>query len=820
MPTLRRSTSLAAAMAMLALGCRSDGATGGANAPAQFGFRADVSAPVGATLLIRALYLRRSGDGASPRDTVEINRTTIVVQPGTTRLALDLDLAACLADANRVVPGPTCAVVGEVTLFAGTTVIDRALLAPTAVGPGAVVIAAGTVVLGNVRTVAVTPPTAVLRVGGTTTLVATARDASGNPITDRAVIWTSDNPAVAAVNGSGVVTGVSAGTARITATVGGQSGQSTLTVVPAVASVAITPNPASVSYGAAITLTVTAKDAAGNVLSLAGRTVSWSSSNTQVATITQAGVATGVSPGTSTITASVDGVSNTDTLTVLGATIVANPTSLDFIGEAGGDPPSGQRINITNGALNPLDGLALTVTYGAGQPTGWLTATLNGTTAPTTIDAGVSLTGLPLGDFTATIRVTSPRAGNSPLDIPVQFHVRVVFADIQAGGDHTCGLSEFGEIYCWGLNDRGQLGTGTNTPSSVPVRVNDGSLFLYLAVGASHTCGFAATGSPVGALRCWGANGSGQLGDGTLVDRNTPVVVTGGIGFNPAFRDNLAAGGLHTCAADAAARLWCWGDNSRNQLGIGPFSTTGTKITVPTATDLMGGSSLALGSMHSCARDANIRAICWGDNSQGQVGSNVGTMSSGTTFNLVIVGALVRDVGTGPSANHSCFVRSTDLISCWGANAGGQLGDGTRISRFTAAVVGTRLYVGRYDAFGASHTCAILRIASGPSIDCWGSNSNGQLGVAGGDQLTPSTIPAFRAFLLTAGDNHSCGYMEDNNVYCWGKNSVGQLGDGTTTDRFTPTLVKFTLPGSLFYRGTRLAPVSTRHQMVPLPRRP
>ncbi len=821
---LRRSVIAVAAAGAFLSACRSDTAVGANDsAPGRLGFHADVQAPAGATLLVRAFYVRRSTGGTSSSDTVEMARATITVQPGSTPLVLDLDLRGCLADAQRTTESRLCPVQAEITLFSGTAVVDRAILPPTLVGPGQVVEAAGTVVLGNVASVDVLPLTNVVRIGQQVTFTATARDAQGNVVPNRTFVWSSDNTPVAAIPNSaaGVVTGVSAGTAHIIATTGSRSGQATLTVIPVVASVAITPNPARVLVGQNVTLTVTAKDAAGIVLSLANRTVIWTSGSTNVATITQAGVATGVASGTSLITASVDGVSNTDLLTVFPALIVANPTSLDFTGEVGGDTPGSVPISITNGGQNPLDGLAMTVTYGAGEPSGWLNATLRATTAPTTIDVNPNTVSLPLGDYTATLHVTSARAVNSPLDIPVRYHVRVVLNDIQAGGDHTCGLSEFGDIFCWGMNDRGQLGTGTNTASNIPVQVTGGFFFQYLAVGASHTCGFSPGASSPGVVRCWGANGSGQLGDGTLVDRNAPVLVVGGVVFTPGFHDGLRAGGLHTCATDGTTRLWCWGDNSRNQLGIGPFAVTGTKITVPTATDLIGGSTLALGSLHSCSLDANVRAICWGDNTFGQLGSNVGALSNGSTFNLVIGGGGVRDVGTGPSANHGCFVRAgSGFISCWGANAGGQLGDGTRISRFTPAVAGASSYFGRNNAFGAAHTCAIQ---SGNVltnvIDCWGSNSNGQLGVPGGDQLAPNSIPNFRAFLLAAGDSHSCGLRDDNLMYCWGKNNAGQLGDGTTTDRFTPTPVKFTLPISFPDKGARLAP-EPRQQRQTKPRRP
>jgi uncharacterized protein YjdB len=169
-----------------------------------------------------------------------------------------------------------------------------------------------------VASVGVTPPTAELIVGGTQQLTATPRDAAGNPLTGRTVTWQSSNPGVATVDANGLVTAVAPGTATIRATSEGQTGTATVTVrtppPPPVATVTVTPDQATIEEGDTVRLRATARDAAGNVLT--GRTVTWTSSNTNVATVDASGLVTGVRKGRATITATVDGVSGTSRVEV------------------------------------------------------------------------------------------------------------------------------------------------------------------------------------------------------------------------------------------------------------------------------------------------------------------------------------------------------------------------------------------------------------------------------------------------------------------------------------------------------------------------
>ena len=206
----------------------------------------------------------------------------------------------------------------------------------TAVAPGTATITATsegktgtstiTVTAAPVASVTVAPSTASIVVAATQQLTATLKDGSGNTLTGRTVTWSSDAAGVASVDTNGLVTGVAAGTATITATSSGVTGTATITVTVApVNSVTVTPSTATKQIAETQQFTAELKDASNNVLT--GRTVTWSSSNTGVATIDAGtGLATAVAAGTTTITATSEGVSGTATLTVSSGVAVASVT--------------------------------------------------------------------------------------------------------------------------------------------------------------------------------------------------------------------------------------------------------------------------------------------------------------------------------------------------------------------------------------------------------------------------------------------------------------------------------------------------------------
>jgi len=186
-------------------------------------------------------------------------------------------------------------------------------------------------------------------------------------------------------------------------------------------------------------------------------------------------------------------------------------------------------------------------------------------------------------------------------------------ASIEAGVNHTCAVVS-GAAKCWGNNDGGQLGDGSTSPSTTPVSVVGlESDVASVSAGAAHTCAVVS-----GAVKCWGANPAGQLGNGSTstTPSVTPVNVVGlesGVA-------SVSAGNAYTCAVTSGGAAKCWGSNNTGKLG------DGSTVNKATPVDVSGlGSSVAsvsAGLAHTCAVMTSGAAKCWGLNGSGQLGDN------------------------------------------------------------------------------------------------------------------------------------------------------------------------------------------------------
>lgn len=339
--------------------------------------------------------------------------------------------------------------------------------------------------------------------------------------------------------------------------------------------------------------------------------------------------------------------------------------------------------------------------------------------------------------------------------------------DIAAGGAHTCAVTTAGAVKCWGWNNVGQLGDGTTTNRAVPTDVVGlSSGVVAVAAGDMHTCALTASGG----LKCWGWNSWEQLGDGTSTDRHTPVDVTG-LGSGVAY---VEAGWRGTCAVTTSGGLKCWGDGYGNT----PVDVSGLGSGVE---------SVTLGNLHACALMASGVVKCWGSNSEGQLGDGTTTDHAAPLDVLGLgAGALAVDAGS----SHTCAVATGGALWCWGANNVGQLGNGSTIGRHDPGAVcddaacSSPLYGVIDVTAGRAHTCALL--ADG-DLRCWGCNGYGRLGDG-----TDTNRPTPTDVLLTAVTGvsttyaHSCALLMDGEPRCWGWNQEGQIGDGTTVDRHSP----------------------------------
>jgi serine/threonine protein kinase/alpha-tubulin suppressor-like RCC1 family protein len=240
-----------------------------------------------------------------------------------------------------------------------------------------------------------------------------------------------------------------------------------------------------------------------------------------------------------------------------------------------------------------------------------------------------------------------------------------VFWAIAAGDAHTCALDAYGVPWCWGSNARGQLGDPAVSESAVPIMAGGGSIrFASIAAGASFTCALSAAGR----ASCWGANGTGQLGDGSSFDRTSPVSVVSGT-FT-----SIAAGNSHTCALTADGDAYCWGRNTYGQLGDGGNLDRNTPVRVRGSARF---TSITAGSNHTCAVAVDGTAYCWGQNTYGQLG--IGSAADASQPTTVADGHVFASVDA--FATHTCGLTVSGEAFCWGNNSENQLGDGTQTHR-------------------------------------------------------------------------------------------------------------------------------------------
>lgn len=362
----------------------------------------------------------------------------------------------------------------------------------------------------------------------------------------------------------------------------------------------------------------------------------------------------------------------------------------------------------------------------------------------------------------------------------------VPLSQVAGGGSwHTCALTSDGTAYCWGRNDSGQLGVSGGDKSK-PVLVNTDVRFVQLTLGNRHTCGLTSQGTAY----CWGGNWEGQLGDGVTKrfgrpGSKEPMAVSGGLTFS-----SLTTGYAFTCGVTAGG-VYCWGENSRGQLGTGDTSNR----LVPT---LIAGGGL-LNSVeafwsHACGLTSAGAAYCWGRNHRGQLGIGVIDILPSTTPTAVSGGLTFSEMSLGN--RFTCALTTDGTAYCWGQNNHGELGTTATTEVCSSSGLpcsSTPLVVSGGVQFeeisaGDGDVCGLT--ISGTAY-CWGRNHVGQLGDGSlVDRSVPAPVAGQLAFARVGlGGFHSCGSTVGGITYCWGSNKFAQVGDGTKVDRSTPTQV-------------------------------
>lgn len=338
---------------------------------------------------------------------------------------------------------------------------------------------------------------------------------------------------------------------------------------------------------------------------------------------------------------------------------------------------------------------------------------------------------------------------------------------------HSCAVTVGEAAKCWGLGDYGELGDGSTSGSLVPVAVVGlGSGVLAVEAAAFFTCALLRGGH----VRCWGLNNGGQLGDGSNVDSAAPVdVVALGSGVVA-----ISAGSGHTCALTAGGGVRCWGANMSGMLGDGSNVASAS----PVGVSGLGSGAIAVsaGASHTCALTLAGAVQCWGLNGYGQLGDG-STVDSSVPVD--VVGLDARVVALEAGLHHVCALTQCGRVACWGRNVSGQLGDGSETdSPVPVDVIGLGSDVVAL-ASHWGHTCALTRAGR---VACWGSNRHGMLGDgATTDSLVPVDVVGLGSVVaIAAGWGHSCAVSSDEGVACWGHNADGELGDGSVAGSSVP----------------------------------
>ena len=329
-----------------------------------------------------------------------------------------------------------------------------------------------------------------------------------------------------------------------------------------------------------------------------------------------------------------------------------------------------------------------------------------------------------------------------------------------------------------GVNDDKFAGCYDHSCVDTPVLVAGVPSFTSLSAGGAHTCGLTASGE----AWCWGDNSRGELGDGTDAVRTTAVPVAGNLHFAA-----IAAGRNFTCGVTTDHAAYCWGSGSTGQLAQLVADRCGAAQEMcarqPLRIPNVQASAIAAGARHACAIDTIGAAYCWGFNLLGETGS---TDYGSTVFAPRRQVAAVPFVTIGAGESFTCALAADSKVYCWGAANRGELGRAgaacSSVYIITNLCSATPASVNASETFtslavGNSHSCAIT--SSGDAL-CWGDNGQGQLGTRDFvNRTAPVRAQSGTPFgVIAASVAASCATPRVGASVCWGLNQWGKLGIG------------------------------------------
>jgi alpha-tubulin suppressor-like RCC1 family protein len=351
---------------------------------------------------------------------------------------------------------------------------------------------------------------------------------------------------------------------------------------------------------------------------------------------------------------------------------------------------------------------------------------------------------------------------------------------ISSISDHTCVLLTNQRVSCWGANGSGQLGNGGTMDVLTPPAPLALSNVVAIATGRRHSC--ARLGS--GAVSCWGDDTHGQIGNG--IENGDQSVPSAPIALAPA--RSVSAGAFHTCAVLVSGTASCWGDNSFTKLGVG--STNANELSPLPVVGLANVTGVMAGYDTTCATSGvgTQSGTCWGDDGNGKLGNGAVTGTVAVPGAGVIAGERLSLANGG---THACAVSNPGLTPnrmwCWGYDISGQVGRGGTTRTDVTAPVPVAFPPATFPRsvdLGGQYSCALQ---TDGHVTCWGNDEDDQLGIGPGTSLVyappaPVALPApGTATAVSAGDHHACALLIDGKVSCWGNNFAGQLGIGTAS---------------------------------------
>ncbi len=363
---------------------------------------------------------------------------------------------------------------------------------------------------------------------------------------------------------------------------------------------------------------------------------------------------------------------------------------------------------------------------------------------------------------------------------------------IVTGTTHNCVLDDMGEVYCWGINVHGVLGTGSFDDNYVPDKVIfESSLkdkkVVSISSGTDYTCAVDSAGKAY----CWGNNAKGVLGNGNQISYAIPKEVYADGILKDKVLSVVYAGSTTSFAIDIDGFPYFWGeiwssDENKQLLNLHPETFAPEELIKNK--EIV---SMSSNGKKVCMSDSEGKAYCWGDLSIYGLQQHLLDFEE-VDMSGVSGDKVVKSIEVGE--DHTCILTAEDKVYCWGANDAGQLGTGTKNSSSVPAEVDTTgVLAGKkivqIDS-GRRRTCALDYAGS---VYCWGA------GMLGDGTNSTSYIPVKvdtsgvlkgkTIVFISSGSSHNCAIDSEGKVYCWGYNTFWQIGDGTNTDRLKPVKV-------------------------------